>query len=68
MTRNKSRKWTWTESADEVRYIQSVNPKCPGSAFNNDPDCFARYRDMQYKQALHSGWSEHAGQILGSSW
>ena len=58
----------WYEAANEVRYIQSVNPRNPGSAFNHDPECFARYREMQSRHARASGHELQADQMLMNSW
>ena len=60
--------WTWTEAANEVRYIQSVNPQHPGPAFNYDPACFDRYREMQEKHARASGHGEQADQMQRNGW
>ena len=35
----------------EADYIRSVDPTNPGTTFNHDPSCFARYCEMQAKQA-----------------
>lgn len=43
-----------TEEAREKerRYILSVNPINPGSAFYNNRHCFARYCEMQLKSFM----------------
>ncbi len=46
---------TWTEANEESAYIQGIDPKNPGKAFNNDPKCFASYCRMQAKHAMRSG-------------
>ena len=56
--------WTFTEAANEVRYILSVNPAHPGQAFNWDPECFARYRRMQSNHAQQSGHDHQAAQMI----
>lgn len=58
------RNMTWTEAANEVSYIQSVNPSYPGQPFNHDPECFARYRKMQSDHALRSGHDLQANQMI----
>jgi len=39
----------------ELTYLKTINPKKPGDDFNNNPDCFARYCDMQAKQCFKIG-------------
>lgn len=39
----------------ELRFIESVDPRNPGETFNHDPDCFARYCNMQANAALRDG-------------
>ena len=56
------------EAYNEVSYIQSINPRNPGKSFNNDPDCFARYRKMQSDHARASGHDLQADQMLTNTW
>lgn len=43
----------WKGEAD---YILSIDPARPGSAFNYDPQCFARYVRMQMRAATRDGF------------
>lgn len=52
------------EACQEVSYIMGINPCNPGSVFNHDPECFARYRKMQADHARASGHKEQARQML----
>ena len=65
---SKQRNMPWNEAADEVRYIQSVNPRNPGPGFNDDPACFARYREMQAAHAEESGHAQQANQMRMIRW
>jgi len=56
------------EACKEVSYIQSINPRNPGSTFNHDPECFARYRKMQSDHARISGHELQADQMLMNRW
>lgn len=47
---------TETDFADELTYIQSIDPRAPGDTFNNDPACFGRYAAMQAKHAERAGF------------
>jgi hypothetical protein len=38
---------TYEECITERNYILSINPVNPGETFNNDPQCFANYCNMQ---------------------
>jgi len=38
---------TYEDWKEEHRFIESVNPRAPGVSFNHDPECFARYCNMQ---------------------
>ncbi len=58
------RNMTWNEAANEVSHIQSINPSYPGSDFNYDPECFARYRKMQSDHARRSGHELQANQMV----
>lgn len=42
--------------AAELQYIQKLNPKNPGSAFSDSPECFARYCNMQANTAEKDGF------------
>ena len=46
---------TLQEAYTEAEYIRSVNPINPGDSFNNDPECFATYCDMQANSMLALG-------------
>lgn len=48
----------------ELQYIQSVQPGNPGGTFNDDPDCFVRYVEMQAKQAVKHGKDGIAQEML----
>lgn len=50
---------------DELGYIRSVSIRAPGAAFNHDPDCFARYCDMQANSARGEGFRDVANEING---
>lgn len=41
---------------EEQRYIESVNPKSPGSDFSYLPSCFAEYCNMQANSCEHDGF------------
>lgn len=61
--------WQHFEACNEVSYIMSVNPCNPGPTFNDDPQCFDDYRNMQSRHAAASGHQEQAEQMLRNpSW
>ncbi len=65
----KQRDMTWAEAANEVSHIQAINPRFPGTDFNHDPECFARYRRMQSNHARNSGHGMQANQmVMRGSW
>lgn len=51
--------------ADELGYIRSVDVRAPGGSFNCDPECFARYCDMQANSARAEGFRDVANEING---
>jgi hypothetical protein len=52
----------WTE---ELGYVRSVSIHRPGASFNFDPECFARYCDMQANSARADGEREIANELNG---
>ena len=60
---------TFVKALREVTYIQSINPSFPGRTFNDDPECFARYRRMQSDCARQAGHEDQANQmVMLGSW
>lgn len=49
---------------DELAYITGVRPSAPGSTFNNDPDCFIRYVEMQATQAKKDGFDDIGAEMI----
>ena len=48
-------KMTLDAAKQELEYIQSIDPKHPGSTFNHDPKVFAEYCNMHANHILASG-------------
>jgi hypothetical protein len=49
---------------NELLYIESIDPRNPGPTFNDDPECFNRYRLLQSKLALADGFEALSAAIL----
>lgn len=52
--------WDQQECATEAAFIEGVNPTAPGRLFNNQPQCFGDYCEMQARQIDRSGFPEIA--------
>lgn len=58
---------TTNDARHELEFIKAVDHNAPGSCFNHDRDCFARYCDMQANKARRHGFHAIARRILAAS-
>lgn len=56
--------WNAAQCDSELAFIRSIDPHNPGTAFNHDPLCFARYCNMQANHAYASGFPLTAHDVL----
>lgn len=49
---------------NELLYVALIDPKNPGDTFNNDPECFKRYAQLQSNLAIEDGFATIGRAIL----
>ena len=49
---------------NELLYCELINPLDPGPSFNDDPECFKRYRLLQSRLAFEDGFEDLSSRIL----
>ena len=51
---------------NELLYCELIDPLNPGPTFNDDPECFQRYCNLQAKLAFEDGFGDLFSNLLDS--